>query len=111
MGGLDDPTKSVLEIALPALVGCNPVSHCTCSPRMGDVAERRAARRRATHGSEDARPAPACGTRRARERKIITATVAARTPRESEPKRAARAATVAARRRGERERREHATDA
>jgi len=23
MGGLDDPTKSVLEIALPALVGCN----------------------------------------------------------------------------------------
>ena len=32
-------------------------------------ATRRAARRRATHGSEAARPAPACGTRSARERK------------------------------------------
>ena len=26
MGGLNDPTKSVLEIALPALVGFKPVS-------------------------------------------------------------------------------------
>ena len=46
-------------------------------------ATRRAARRRATHGSEAARPAPACGTRRAPGREhIIAATGGAHAARE-----------------------------
>ena len=60
-------------------LGSMPVSHCTCSPLVGDVADAESARRRATHSSEDARPAPACGTRSAPGREhIIAATAAAR---------------------------------
>ena len=70
MGGLDDPTKSVLEIALPALVGFKPVSHCTWSPRMGDVGD--AARRAPASDARQRGRAPGAGLRhakRARERK------------------------------------------
>ena len=68
-----------------------PVSHYMQPAHERYRRRRSAARRRATHGSGDARPAPACGTRRARERKIITATVAARTHATRERAQASRA--------------------
>ena len=71
--------------------GSMPVSHDMQPAHERYRRRRSAARRRATHGGGDARPAPARGTRRARERKIITATVAARTRATRERAQASRA--------------------